>query len=240
MTASHTPRPGAAQPTVVPAGVSTGTDTDNDDAYLSALFDGEVAYAEYGQRGLHPTRELSAPSTCQRYALIGQVLRGESLANVSPAPHTFLAGVQSRLAATVQVDDGQAMPTRHATAAPAIALPVPAANDAVFRWKLVSGLASLAAVMAVSWSVLGSAPAGDAGVALGPQPVVLQTAAQAGSAPVTPPALAVVVNTEQGPVLRDPRLEQLLAEHRHYGGMSALHMPAGFMRDATQPAEAHR
>ena len=62
------------------------------------------------------------------------------------------------------------------------------------------------------------------------------------SAQSAPPAMpaAVVVNTSQGPVLRDPRLEQLLAEHRQYGGMSALQMPAGFLRDATHQADSQR
>ena len=36
------------------------------------------------------------------------------------------------------------------------------------------------------------------------------------------------------------QLEQLLAEHRQYGGMSALQMPAGFLRDATHQADTQR
>ena len=42
----------------------------------------------------------------------------------------------------------------------------------------------------------------------------------------------VMVAGEQGPVLRDPRLEELMAAHRQAGGMSALQMPAGFLRNA--------
>jgi sigma-E factor negative regulatory protein RseA len=48
------------------------------------------------------------------------------------------------------------------------------------------------------------------------------------------------MNSPHGPVLRDARLEQLLAEHRQYGGMSALQMPAGFLRDATQDTDPQR
>jgi sigma-E factor negative regulatory protein RseA len=44
---------------------------------------------------------------------------------------------------------------------------------------------------------------------------------------------AVVVNTPQGAVIRDAQLETLMAEHRQHGGMSALQMPAGFLRNAT-------
>jgi sigma-E factor negative regulatory protein RseA len=50
----------------------------------------------------------------------------------------------------------------------------------------------------------------------------------------------VVVQTAQGQVLRDVRLEELLAEHRQYGGMSALQMPAGFLRNATYDAAPQR
>jgi len=34
-------------------------------------------------------------------------------------------------------------------------------------------------------------------------------------------------------MLRDPQLEELMAAHRQYGGVSALQMPAGFLRNAT-------
>jgi sigma-E factor negative regulatory protein RseA len=34
-------------------------------------------------------------------------------------------------------------------------------------------------------------------------------------------------------MLRDPRLDELLAAHKQYGGASALQMPAGFLRNAT-------
>jgi len=34
-------------------------------------------------------------------------------------------------------------------------------------------------------------------------------------------------------MLRDPRLDALLAAHRQHGGVTALQMPAGFLRNAT-------
>ena len=34
-------------------------------------------------------------------------------------------------------------------------------------------------------------------------------------------------------MLRDPRLDELLAAHRQFGGTSALQMPTGFLRNAT-------
>jgi sigma-E factor negative regulatory protein RseA len=41
------------------------------------------------------------------------------------------------------------------------------------------------------------------------------------------------VQTPQGVMLRNPELEALMAAHRQYGGMTALQMPAGFLRTAT-------
>jgi sigma-E factor negative regulatory protein RseA len=55
-------------------------------------------------------------------------------------------------------------------------------------------------------------------------------------APQLPETTAVVVNTPQGAVIRDTQLEALMAEHRQHGGMSALQMPAGFLRNATYDA----
>lgn len=34
-------------------------------------------------------------------------------------------------------------------------------------------------------------------------------------------------------MIRDPRLDELLAAHRQYGNTTALQMPAGFLRNAT-------
>ena len=39
-------------------------------------------------------------------------------------------------------------------------------------------------------------------------------------------------------MIRDPRLDELLAAHRQTGGTTALQMPAGFLRNATFEAPA--
>ncbi len=43
----------------------------------------------------------------------------------------------------------------------------------------------------------------------------------------------VVDNAEPPVMLRDPRLDELLAAHRQFGGTSALQMASGFLRNAT-------
>ena len=235
MNAAHPHRSGTAQPLAALA-------EQTDDARLSALLDGELSIAELDDWLLLADDDAMAHLTCQRYQLIGQALRGEPVVAAPVSPQSFLAGVRSRLQ-----EGPLAAPAPTLAATSSVPVHAPAANDAVFRWKLVAGFASLAAVMAVSWNVLGTA-AGDAGgVAPGPQMALVSPAGQTGvqvvnSVQTAPPAMpaAVVVNTAQGPVLRDPRLEQLLAEHRQYGGMSALQMPAGFLRDATHQADSQR
>jgi sigma-E factor negative regulatory protein RseA len=203
---------------------------------LSAMVDGELDVQALDALLKALAEDEDVRTTCMGYQVIGDVLRGGVPRPSVLPPHTFVAGVRARLLA----DLGSFMPPP----AP-IGLPVraPAANDAVFRWKMVAGVASLAAIMAVSWSVIGVAPASSGGAAAGPQLALLQSPAGVSLANVVQPAdqpTAVVVNTAQGPVLRDARLEQLLAEHRQYGGMSALQMPAGFLRDATHTADPQR
>jgi sigma-E factor negative regulatory protein RseA len=105
----------------------------------------------------------------------------------------------------------------------------PAANDSVFRWKLVAGFAAVAAVSSILWATVGSP-----GITGGAQ--LAQNAA--GSA--TPTAVASVVSTagvdtsaNAQVMIRDPRLDELLAAHKQFGGASALQQPAGFLRNAT-------
>jgi sigma-E factor negative regulatory protein RseA len=205
---------------------------------LSALVDGEADEADWAHL-LSAQSHSKNLAAWHSYQVIGDVLRTSAPAASQRAPQDFLAGFHARLQA--EAAPMQATPVAPATpvAKPvALAVPdlpaapvasvahvrAPAANDALFRWKLVAGLASLAAVMAVSWTVLGTAL--DTSGAAAPL-------AASDNAPFAAP---VLVNTPQGPVLRDAQLEALMAEHRQYGGMSALQMPAGFLRNATYDA----
>lgn len=226
----HHPMPGAAPQ---PAGLDRhGLEEPGSD--LSALMDGELDVQALDALLQSLAEDEDVRTTCMGYQVIGEVLRGGAPQPSALPPHAFVAGVRAQLQADLV-----------SSAPPPIGSPVraQAANDAVFRWKMVAGVASLAAVMAVSWSEMGGAPTSSGGAAVGPQMALLQSPAGVSLARVIPPAdqaTAVVVNTAQGPVLRDARLEQLLAEHRQYGGMSALQMPAGFLRDATHTADPQR
>ena len=205
---------------------------------LSALVDGEVHDTELERLLADHLDDGETLEAWHGYQVIGDVLRASAPAAANQAPQAFLAGFHARLQAEVpRAQPLPEMPVWTETPTPLTGhVRAPAANDAVFRWKMVAGLASLAAVMAVSWTVLGTTPIG-AGSTGGAGAQMALTRANPGTAPVqTQDAMAVVVNTPQGPLIRDAQLEALMAEHRQYGGMSALQMPAGFLRNATYEA----
>jgi sigma-E factor negative regulatory protein RseA len=209
-------------PLIEPATPEPMTPQERRRGALSALMDGEMTHGDMDCLLESDIAELTEfGQTCE---LIGDALRGASVAPRLSGT-AFSAAMMARLqeapreapqVVVRQVGAGRAVP----------------ANDALFRWKMVAGLASLTAVFAVSWGVIGGAWEVPAA---GPQ-----LAAVGAPAPVSEPAQAVVVQTTQGQVLRDPRLEQLLAEHRQFGGMSALQAPAGFLRNATYDSSPQR
>lgn len=183
---------------------------------LSALVDGQLQGDDFAQALAYAGSEEGVASW-QVYQLIGDVLRSPDLAR--PVDDRLLSRLRSQLAA-------DALPAPiHGVASPVAAVPQalrqPAANASVFRWRLAAGFASMAAVVAIAWNVFGGAP----GVGAAPQ---------LAAAPL-PQGLVTVSNG--GPdaqvMIRDPRLDELLAAHKQFGATSALQMPAGFLRNAT-------
>lgn len=178
---------------------------------ISALADGQLTGEAFARGVEAVTADPLARQTWHTYHLIGDVLRSGEHA-VGTLPSDFLGRLQSRL-------QQEQLPV---PSAPAVAGDAslhgrePAANDASFRWKLVAGFASLAAVVAVGWTVLGGSLAR-------PEPAQLAVA----------PAGTVLEETQRGVMIRDARLDEFLAAHRQLGGASALQMPAGFLRNAT-------
>jgi sigma-E factor negative regulatory protein RseA len=178
---------------------------------ISALADGHL-HGEAFARGV----ELAASSASgrqawQTYHLIGDVLRSGELA-LAPVQPAFLERLQARLRDEPPL-------ALAASPEPVVAeARRPAANDAAFRWKLVAGFASVAAVSAIVWSVAGIAPTGT-------------TAGQLAKA--APPAPTVLTAGERGVMIRDARLDELLAAHRQLGGATPLQMSSGFVRNAT-------
>lgn len=207
---------------------------------LSAWMDGELhrQEADLVIRGMARDDGGELQLAWASYHLIGDSLRGQLPAIGGARPIDFLSAFHRRLA-----EDGEGAGTTPTVAA---VVPTPqgigrpdAANEAVFRWKMVAGLASLAAVMGVAWGVLGTLPgATDASVRL-VEAAPRTAPSQAGAGDAVQASATVVVETPQGTIIRDARLQQLLAEHRQ-NGMSALQMPAGFLRNATHDGARSR
>ena len=100
----------------------------------------------------------------------------------------------------------------------------------MFRWKMVAGLASVATVAALSWSFLLGGVGTDQGQQWAQAPAPQSLAVS--ELPLESAGLQGMV-TAKGLMWRDPQLDALLAAHRQHGGMNALHVPVGFLRNAT-------
>ena len=178
---------------------------------ISALADGQL-HGEAFARGVEAAgADPAGRETWNTYHLIGDVLRSGELATCS-APTAFLARLEQRLQQEPLQPAADAM-TRLRQHGVANAQPQ-AANDASFRWKLVAGFASFAAVAAIGWTVAGAVAKPEQG--------------QLAAAPGT-----VLAGSQGGLMIRDPNLDEFLAAHRQLGGASALQTPAGFLRNAT-------
>ncbi|KQP14428.1 hypothetical protein ASF43_15955 [Pseudorhodoferax sp. Leaf267] len=203
---------------------------------LSALADGELGGDEVSQLMAVPAVDEDMQGTWHAYHLIGDVLRGGEQA-VRPGASGFLSRVQSRLQAEAPLVPLRPMVQAEPVAAvvDTVAASEPA-NDASFRWKMVAGCASFAAVVAMAWTVVGGAgpDAANPQVAAGPAPAqqsVVSTVAQA--APQTIEQRIELPDGGSQVMIRDPRLDELLTAHKQAGGGTALQMPAGFLRSAT-------
>lgn len=203
---------------------------------LSALVDGELSLEEWTEVLRSGLGSVEMHATWNRYQVIGDVLRGGAPATAVRPPSEFLADLRMRLPSEVATTGaGRSAATPQALAG-VERKSSEAANDPAFRWKLVAGLASVVAVVAVSWQLAGTAlaPAGGDG---GPQLALMAPAGNTDRATLqSGTSQPVLVTTQQGTVIRDARLEELLAAHRQVGGTSALQMPAGFLRNATYDA----
>ena len=183
---------------------------------LSALADGELAMgsadAGIADAGLQDVFLSGAlHGDWNSYQVIGHVLRGGAGASGSSgADPAFLQRLNMCLA-----DEKIALLLPTTASDIRVALPnQPAANEGVFRWKLVAGFASLSAALVIAWNFVGTP---DVSMAL-----------QLSQSPV---AEQVVVASPQGPMVRDARLEELMTAHKQLGG-SSLQAPSGFLRNA--------
>ena len=204
---------------------------------VSALVDGQLQGEAFASTVDWLTHAESARASWHTYHVVGEVLRtGETQGCGRDA--AFL----QRLRLGLQQPDRTDMfvPFQEvATAIPAVPAETSAAisaetnlqhtsaNDTFFSWKSLGLAASFAAVVLTGWSLLGSFQREQTAAQLAQTAVPVQLtpaeAAQTGSLAQAEPLV----------MMRDPRLDALLAAHKQFGGTSALQTPAGFLRNAT-------
>ena len=193
----------------------------------SALVDGQLPVAAAGPVLDWVCQTAEGRRHWQACHLIGEVLRAGQIS--TPARDAeFLQRLQTRL-------QGEPTPV----AAPVTSLSIAqsptstpvtdmirteaaAANDDLFRWRWIAGVAALGLVAVLGWQM---------GDEAGGRLLALQPVAQ----PAATQALAADSGDSTQPqrMLRDPQLDALLAAHKQAGGASALQMPSGFLRNAT-------
>jgi sigma-E factor negative regulatory protein RseA len=179
---------------------------------ISALADGQLQGDDFARAVQVAAADARAREAWCTYHVVGEVLRtGRACAGTSP--EVFLARVQQQLR-----QETSATAARLPLAQIAVRRPAAAAND--WRWKLVAGVASVAAVTAVGWNVWGTSGIGSA------QPQLAGVSSSSG-------VVAVSAENVGNTMMRDPRLDQLLQAHRQLGGGTALGTTSGFLRNAT-------
>lgn len=186
--------------------------------FISALADGQLAGEDFALALSVCEDDAEALGRWEAYHLIGDVLRAPgSMALARDAG--FVTRLNARLALEPALAAAPVGTPGPATLLPAADVhagrPLEAANDSSLRWKLLAGCASVAAVAAIAWN------AGSGLISPAPQ-LARQDAAQ-----------QVLVVSERGTMVRDARMQELLAAHKQFGATSALQAPSGFLRHAT-------
>lgn len=193
---------------------------------LSALVDSHLTFEECIAALDACEHDSSLFKQWNAYHLVGDVLRSSASGVALGADMAFVGRLRQRLASET-LPAGRALRSdstpRFPSAESGIALAQVGttahrqdpANDGNFRWKMVAGFASLAAVGAIAWSNFGALLRTDA-----PQFAIDKGKEQ------------VLVASPMGPIVRDARLEEQLADHRQLGVAGTLQMPSGFFRNA--------
>lgn len=198
---------------------------------VSALADGQLDGAQTAQVVSWLASSQDARVAWHSYHVVGDVLRCSDLGDCG-RDQAFVLRLRERLARSQQPDTAEAGDAVAQTLPMAEPLVVASeqglasANDAVVRWKWLTAAASLMVMAVLGWHLGAINTAATGGLAQAPA---------VGGAVM---AQAAVPELEPAVMLRNPRLDELLAAHRQFAGTSALQMPAGFLRNAAfeQPA----
>lgn len=202
-------------------------ETMNDHEVVSALADGQLRGDEFVRAVNLLESSSEHRSTWHAYHAVGDMMRTGACLTIErdsaflqrlrlnleqePSPTKGVAAFASGLAES-------RLETRQDS--------VLAGNDASFRWKAWGGIVSVVAVSFVAWQMFTGADTPNGLAQMVPPTVPTQALAQN-----EPSDLAAIDG--QAVMIRDPRLDALLAAHQQLGGTSAFQNPTGFVRSAT-------
>jgi sigma-E factor negative regulatory protein RseA len=210
---------------------------------VSALVDGQLQGDEFVQALAELESSSEARSNWDTYHLLGDVMRaGGSVVRTHDAD--FVLRLHRRMAAD----------TTESIAVQPINIRTIGTKDTKYvsanesSWRRIAGVASVALASVLAWQGLHWASSSDSSAApqlaqqdAAPSEQLTMPASLADTRPTTvgQPLIrsdgssALAMASETPVMIRDPKLDALLAAHRQFGGTSALQIPAGFLRRAT-------
>lgn len=191
---------------------------------VSALMDGELQGDDFVRTVEQLETCASTLEVWDTYHLVGEALRSGQLLRPTHDAE-FIARLRVQLAAEAT---DRPFGSERATACVVNPTKIaPPANDDL--WRRVAGLASVIFVGVLAWQ----AQAWFSAESAPPAAVLAQLPTQSLVSAPPEPVIEPAALDETPIMLRDPQLDALLAAHRQHGGVTALQMPAGFLRNAT-------
>jgi sigma-E factor negative regulatory protein RseA len=178
---------------------------------ISALIDGQVQGEDFNRIMALMNDDRQALDDWHVYHLVGDLMRAGEHSLAGHCDEKLLAGIRNRLKAELPQAPND---LEQRESLPRVMAQRDSANQANFYWKVTASVASLMTVAVLGWQLLGRASDSSSASQLAKAEVI------------TSPKLV------QG-MIRDPELDKLLEAHRLNGGISALQLPAGFVRNAT-------
>lgn len=196
---------------------------------LSALIDSEATDGEASELAGRWRDDASLRADWHAFHLIGDVLRSEGLASTGQHDAEFLQSLQAKLAQE---------PVVLAPARPGAAEVVVASQSArrTRAWPAAAA-AVLLSVGAMLWTQQAPQEGGNRPAVLAEQaPADAPIVSSGAPVPVGLEPETLIVQGDQGPVLRDAQIDSYLAAHQQFGGISAFGGTSGFVRNASVQA----
>lgn len=210
---------------------------------VSALADGQLQGDEFARAVTLTATDPESRTAWHAYHVVGDALRSPELADCA-GDAAFMMRFQERFNRETAAPSKNAInlldtPVLIANGVITTRAYSPkgaesrSANESSFRWKILAGVASVAAVAAIGWSSLSALDPERGARQLAQQSPPPVSSTSAAATATTQQAAAQVIAGQQSVMIRDPHLDALMAAHKQFGGTSALQMPAGFLRNAT-------